>query len=115
VYGNGSNIRDWLYVEDHCCAIDKIIRQGSIGETYNIGGNNELSNLQVIYTICEILEELRPTDYSYAELITFVKDRAGHDWRYAVNTEKIEKELAWRPIESFSSGIRKILINYINP
>ncbi len=113
VYGNGSNIRDWLYVEDHCRAIDKIIRQGKIGETYNIGGNNELSNLQVIQTICEILAELRPTAYHYAELITFVKDRAGHDWRYAINTAKIEKELAWKPVESFSSGIRKILMNYL--
>lgn len=113
VYGNGSNLRDWLYVEDHCYAIDKVIRHGRIGETYNIGGNNELSNLQVIHTICEILEELRPTSYKYTELITFVKDRAGHDWRYAINTGKIEKELAWGPIETFASGIRKVLFNDI--
>jgi dTDP-glucose 4,6-dehydratase len=113
VYGNGSNRRDWLYVDDHCRAIDAVIRQGAIGETYNIGGGNELSNLEVIHTICEILEELRPTDYNYAELISFVEDRVGHDWRYAIDATKIKEQLAWEPIESFSSGIRKILFNYL--
>ena len=113
VYGNGSNIRDWLYVDDHCRAIDAVIGQGTIGETYNIGGNNELSNLEVVHTICEILAKLRPTYYNYAKLITFVKDRAGHDWRYAVDTTKITEQLAWKPKESFASGIQRLLFDYL--
>lgn len=112
VYGDGSNIRDWLYVEDHCSGIDTVICKGKLGETYNLGGNNELSNLEVIYTICDVLNKITPIAYHYAELITFVKDRAGHDWRYAINTEKIKKELNWQPKETFSSGILKILSPY---
>jgi dTDP-glucose 4,6-dehydratase len=112
VYGDGSNIRDWLYVEDHCSAIDRVIRNGSLGETYNIGGNTELSNLEVIHTICEILNKIRPISTHYADLITFVNDRAGHDWRYAINAEKIKKELDWQPKETFSSGILKTMFAY---
>lgn len=113
VYGDGSNIRDWLYVEDHCHGIDRVIRKGNIGESYNIGGNTELTNLEVVAIICEALTRLRPMNYQYADLITFVNDRAGHDWRYAINAEKIRKELAWQPKETFSSGILKTLHAYV--
>ncbi len=112
VYGDGSNIRDWLYVEDHCSGIDKVIRSGSLGEGYNIGGNTELTNLEVIETICEVLNNIRPINYKYSDLITFIKDRPGHDWRYAVNTAKINKELNWQPKKSFQSGILNILSSY---
>ncbi|MFZ0219866.1 MAG: dTDP-glucose 4,6-dehydratase [Candidatus Aquirickettsiella sp.] len=112
VYGDGSNIRDWLYVEDHCSGIDTVIRNGKLGESYNIGGNTELTNLEVIRIICDMLSSLSPTNYKYADLLTFIKDRPGHDWRYAINTEKINKELDWRPEETFSSGILKTLCAY---
>jgi dTDP-glucose 4,6-dehydratase len=112
VYGDGSNIRDWLYVYDHCSAIDAVIRRGRIGETYNIGGNNELSNLAVISAICDVLAKIKSSAFNYKQLISFVKDRPGHDWRYAINAEKINKELAWHPKETFSSGIIKTLTAY---
>lgn len=109
VYGDGSNIRDWLYVEDHCSGIDRVIRNGKLGESYNIGGNTELTNLEVIQVICDTLNNLIPLNYNYTDLITFIKDRPGHDWRYAINAEKIKKELDWQPKETFSSGIIKTL------
>ena len=112
VYGDGSNIRDWLYVKDHCRGIDRVIRYGKLGESYNIGGNTELTNLEVIGIICEVLSNIRPMSYKYTDLITFIKDRAGHDWRYAINAEKIRKELDWQPQETFSSGILKTLSKY---
>lgn len=112
VYGDGSNIRDWLYVADHCSGIDRVIRYGKLGESYNIGGNAELSNLEVIQNICEILNKLRSTRFKYKELITFVEDRAGHDWRYSINTEKINKELNWQAKETFSSGMLNLLLPY---
>ncbi|MEN9446748.1 MAG: hypothetical protein RJA25_37 [Bacteroidota bacterium] len=109
VYGDGSNIRDWLYVEDHCSGIDRVIRNGKLGESYNIGGNTELTNLEVIQVICDTLNNLISLNYNYTDLITFIKDRPGHDWRYAINAEKIKKELDWQPKETFSSGIIKTL------
>ena len=112
IYGNGSNIRDWLYVEDHCSGIDSVIRNGRIGESYNIGGNNELSNLEVINLIFDGLRKIRSVNFEYNDLISFVKDRPGHDWRYAINAEKINKELAWQPKETFSSGILKTITAY---
>ncbi len=112
VYGDGSNIRDWLYVEDHCSGIDRVIRSGKLGESYNIGGNTELTNLEVIGIICEVLSEIRPINYKYADLLNFTKDRPGHDWRYAINAEKINKELGWQPKETFPSGILKTLHSY---
>lgn len=114
VYGDGSNIRDWLYVEDHCNGIDRVIRNGKLGESYNIGGNTELTNIEVIGIICEVLSNIRPIDYKYVDLMTFIKDRPGHDWRYAINAEKISKELNWQPKETFTSGINKTLSAYIN-
>lgn len=113
VYGDGSNIRDWLYVEDHCCAIDTVIHKGEIGQTYNIGGNNELNNLDVIYSICEILNKIKPATRDYSNLISFVEDRAGHDWRYAINAEKIRKHLNWYPKETFISGLNKTIATYV--
>ena len=113
VYGDGSNIRDWLYVEDHCSGIDSIIRTGKVGEAYNIGGNTELSNLEVIEVICDTLHQLSLVRCNYAKLISFQEDRLGHDWRYAINTEKIMLELDWKPSESFVSGIQKTLITYL--
>lgn len=112
IYGNGSNIRDWLYVEDHCSGIDSVIRNGRLGESYNIGGNTELSNLEVINFIFDGLRKIRSMNFEYKDLISFVKDRPGHDWRYAINAEKINKELAWQPKQTFSSGILKTLIAY---
>ncbi len=108
VYGDGSNIRDWLYVEDHCVAIDLIIKRGRIGENYNVGGDNELTNLQVVDTICGLMNELYPRKESYKVLISFVKDRPGHDWRYAIDYTKIQKELRWRPVTDFLMGVKKI-------
>jgi dTDP-glucose 4,6-dehydratase len=117
IYGNGQQIRDWLYVEDHARALFKVVTEGQIGETYNIGGFNEKANIDVVYAICDLLEELVPEKpaqlESYRDLITFVKDRPGHDVRYAIDASKIEKELNWRPIESFESGIKKTVQWYI--
>lgn len=113
VYGDGSNIRDWLYVEDHCGGIDTVIQKGEVGQTYTIGGNNELSNLEVIYAICGIFNKIKPIVSDYTKLITFVKDRAGHDWRYAINAEKIRKQLNWQPKETFISGLNKTVYAYV--
>ncbi len=114
VYGDGSNIRDWLYVADHCRGIDTVLRNGRVGEVYNIGGDNEWANIDIARLICELLDERRPTDKPHAELIQFVKDRPGHDWRYAIDPGKMDKELGWRPVETFESGIRKTVDWYIS-
>jgi dTDP-glucose 4,6-dehydratase len=118
VYGDGSQIRDWLFVEDHARALVEVVTRGRVGETYNIGGHNEKRNLEVVETICALLDELRPWEESghrrsYRELITFVTDRPGHDLRYAIDASKIERELGWRPQESFESGIRKTVLWYL--
>ena len=111
IYGDGLQIRDWLYVEDHAKALIKVVTEGKIGETYNIGGHNEKTNLEVVEAICDLLEELAPEKPSsvcmYRDLITFVKDRPGHDARYAIDASKIERELAWVPEETFETGLRK--------
>jgi dTDP-glucose 4,6-dehydratase len=116
VYGDGQNVRDWLYVTDHCEAIRLALARGKPGETYNIGGRNELRNLEVVNTICAVLDELRPNDpvVPHNELITFVTDRPGHDRRYAMNASKIESELGWGPRETFESGIRKTVQWYLD-
>ena len=115
VYGDGQNVRDWLFVADHCEAIRRVLTQGRVGETYNIGGNNEVKNLDVVNTICSVLDELRPGDpvVPHAKLIKFVTDRPGHDRRYAMNTAKIEAELGWKPRETFATGIRKTVEWYL--
>ena len=115
IYGKGLNVRDWLFVTDHCEAINTIIRKGKIGETYNIGGNNEMKNIDIVTTICEILDEMEPSKKlkSYTDLITFVQDRPGHDLRYAIDATKIEKELGWNPAETFATGIRKTVAWYL--
>ena len=116
IYGDGSNIRDWLYVSDHCTAIRRVLEAGAPGEIYNIGGLNEKTNLDVVTTLCHLLDELkpRPDKASYASQITYVKDRAGHDQRYAIDADKIERELDWQPRHSFESGIRKTVEWYLN-
>ena len=116
IYGDGSNIRDWLYVSDHCAAIRRVLEAGAPGEIYNIGGLNEKTNLDVVTTLCDLLNELkpRPDKASYASQITYVKDRAGHDQRYAIDADKIERELGWQPLHSFDSGIRKTVEWYLN-
>ena len=116
IYGDGSNIRDWLYVSDHCAAIRRVLEAGKPGEIYNIGGLNEKTNLDVVTTLCDLLNELkpRPDKASYASQITYVKDRAGHDQRYAIDADKIERELGWQPKHSFESGIRKTVEWYLN-
>jgi len=115
VYGKGENVRDWLFVRDHCEAIYQVLSKGDLGETYNIGGNNEIQNIDVVKTICSVLDDLRPnTDGTmYEELITYVTDRPGHDFRYAIDASKIETELGWTPKESFESGIRKTIQWYL--
>jgi dTDP-glucose 4,6-dehydratase len=115
VYGDGQNVRDWLYVEDHCRAIRTVLSEGRVGDTYNIGGCNEKKNLEIVDTICELLDELRPNDpvVPHRNLIAFVKDRPGHDRRYAMDTRKIERELHWRPKETFETGIRKTVNWYL--
>jgi len=118
VYGDGMQIRDWLYVEDHASALYKVVTEGVVGETYNIGGHNEKANIEVVKTICELLEQLvpnKPVDVEqYRDLITYVKDRPGHDVRYAIDASKIERELDWKPAETFESGIRKTVEWYLN-
>jgi len=124
IYGDGSQIRDWLYVEDHARALYKVVTEGVVGETYNIGGHNEKKNIEVVETLCSILDELKPISdnpafsrssmVNYNELITFVKDRPGHDVRYAIDASKIDKELGWVPEESFETGIRKTVKWYLN-
>ena len=116
IYGDGSNIRDWLYVTDHCLGIMTVLEKGRVGETYNIGGNNEKTNLEVVKTICAILDELHPNSpvTPHDKLITFVKDRPGHDARYAINASKITRELGWQPLENFETGIRKTVAWYLD-
>ncbi len=116
IYGKGDQIRDWLYVEDHARALYKVVTEGVVGETYNIGGHNEKQNIEVVKTICKILGELRPQANAepYESLITFVKDRPGHDLRYAIDATKIGNELGWKPEETFESGIRKTVEWYLN-
>jgi dTDP-glucose 4,6-dehydratase len=116
LYGDGQQIRDWLYVADHCRAIRRVLEAGRVGETYNIGGRSERRNLEVVQTLCAILDELkpRPDGRSYAEQITFVRDRPGHDRRYAMDITKIERELGWRPAETFESGLRKTVRWYLD-
>ena len=115
VYGKGHNIRDWLYVEDHCAAVYTVLQHGEIGETYNVGGNNEIRNIDIVKTICAILDEMRPSPNgkSYGNLISFVKDRPGHDFRYAIDASKIKTELGWTPKETFESGIKQTIEWYI--
>jgi dTDP-glucose 4,6-dehydratase len=113
VYGDGSNIRDWLYVEDHCRGIDAVIRKGSVGETYNLGGCNEWANIDICKKICKLMDNIQSASQPHASLITYVKDRPGHDWRYAVDQSKIERALHWRPEETFESGICKTLEWYL--
>lgn len=116
VYGDGQQIRDWLYVTDHCAAIRCVLANGKPGETYNIGGWNEKANLDIVHTVCALLDELRPRSdgKSYREQITFVADRPGHDRRYAIDAHKIERELGWKPAETFESGIRKTVRWYLD-
>lgn len=115
IYGDGKQIRDWLYVKDHCCAIRAVLDNGRVGETYNIGGCNEKKNIDIVKAICEILDELNPRidGLSYREQIVFVKDRPGHDRRYAIDAGKIERELGWSPTETFETGIRKTVQWYL--
>jgi len=114
IYGNGLNVRDWLYVMDHCKGIDLAFQKGRSGETYNIGGNNERNNLYIANTICEILDHIAPKTVPYKNQITFVKDRPGHDFRYAIDASKISNELGWKADENFESGIKKTVNWYIN-
>jgi len=116
VYGDGQNVRDWLYVLDHCRAIDRVLAAGTPGQTYNIGGHNEVKNLDVVHTLCNLLDELRPRadGRSYREQITFVADRPGHDRRYAIDAGKIERELGWTPQETFASGLRQTVQWYMD-
>ncbi|MFT4803763.1 MAG: dTDP-glucose 4,6-dehydratase [Psychroserpens sp.] len=113
VYGKGDQIRDWLYVEDHARALYKVVTEGEVGETYNIGGHNEKQNLEVVQMICSILDELVPKEFRYSEQIRFVADRPGHDRRYAIDATKISKELAWTPEETFETGLRKTIEWYL--
>lgn len=117
VYGDGAQIRDWLYVEDHARALYKVVTEGEVGETYNIGGHNERKNIEVVQTICRLLDEmvpLKPTGINkYEDLITYVADRPGHDMRYAIDASKIHRELGWKPQETFESGIRKTVEWYL--
>ncbi len=115
VYGTGENVRDWLYVDDHCEAIHTIIENGKIGETYNVGGNNEIMNIDIVKTICNILDEIKPSTHlkSYMELITFVTDRPGHDFRYAIDSSKLKNELNWQPKETFETGIKQTINWYL--
>jgi dTDP-glucose 4,6-dehydratase len=115
IYGNGSNVRDWLYVEDHCSAIRRVLEAGKIGETYNIGGWNEMTNLDVVHTLCDMLDQAQPkASGSYRDQITYVQDRPGHDQRYAIDATKIERELGWKPAETFETGIQKTVQWYLN-
>ena len=115
IYGDGQHVRDWLYVEDHCKAIMRVLQDGRLGETYNVGGWNEKPNIEVVRTLCALLDELQPRadGQSYATQMTFVKDRLGHDRRYAIDARKLERELGWRPEETFESGLRKTVQWYL--
>jgi dTDP-glucose 4,6-dehydratase len=115
IYGDGLNVRDWLYVRDHASAIRAVLASGRVGETYNVGGWNEKTNREIVHTVCDLLDELKPSAAgSYRRLITFVKDRPGHDRRYAIDARKIERELGWRPAETFETGIRKTVQWYLD-
>ena len=114
IYGDGQNVRDWLYVEDHCDGIRAVLDRGIPGQTYNIGGRQEMSNLELVRQLCAILDELKPAEKPYESLITFVKDRPGHDRRYAMDIAKIERELGWQPQETFASGLRKTIEWYLD-
>jgi dTDP-glucose 4,6-dehydratase len=115
VYGDGLNVRDWLYVKDHCAAIREVLARGRVGETYNIGGWNEKTNIDIVTTICALLDEFKPDPAGgYSRLISYVKDRPGHDRRYAIDARKLERELGWRPAETFESGIRKTVRWYLD-
>lgn len=114
VYGDGLNVRDWLYVGDHCAAIRRVLEAGTVGEVYNVGGWNEKNNLEVVHTLCDLLDTLKPRAHgSYREQITFVKDRPGHDRRYAIDARKLERELNWKPAETFETGLRKTVQWYL--
>ena len=114
VYGDGKQVRDWLYVEDHCEAIDLILRNGQPGETYNIGGNNQPANIEIVVMICQLLDKLIPVQGGYERLIKYVNDRPGHDRRYAMNIDKIRSELGWTPRESLASGLEKTVGWYLH-
>lgn len=114
IYGKGDNIRDWLYVDDHAKALALVLEKGVPGETYNVGGNNERTNLEVVETICDILDELRPKEKPYRDQIVFVKDRPGHDKRYAIDATKLKTQLGWRPEENFDTGIRRTIQWYLD-
>jgi dTDP-glucose 4,6-dehydratase len=115
VYGDGMQVRDWLYVKDHCSAIREVLARGRLGETYNVGGWNEKPNIEIVKTVCALLDELRPDAAgSYSRLITYVKDRPGHDRRYAIDARKLERELGWKPAETFETGIRKTVRWYLD-
>jgi dTDP-glucose 4,6-dehydratase len=114
IYGDGMNVRDWLYVGDHCYGIRTVLEKGVLGQTYNIGGRQEMANLEVVRLVCSILDELVPSDKRYEEQITYVKDRPGHDRRYAMDIRKIERELGWQPRETFASGMRKTIQWYLD-
>ena len=116
VYGDGMQIRDWLYVKDHCSAIRRVLEAGRLGETYNVGGWNEMPNIEIVKHVCSLLDAQRPRadGQSYAEQISYVKDRPGHDRRYAIDARKLEKELGWKPAETFDSGIRKTVQWYLD-
>jgi dTDP-glucose 4,6-dehydratase len=113
VYGDGQNVRDWLYVGDHCTAIHTVLKNGRVGETYNVGGLSEKKNLDVIHILCAILDELHPEGAPHDKLITYVKDRPGHDRRYAIDCRKLQGELGWAPQQSFESGIRRTVEWYL--
>lgn len=117
IYGDGQNVRDWLYVEDHCAAIREVLARGRLGEVYNVGGWNEMTNFDIVHTVCGLLDELRPDPGgAHSRLITHVADRPGHDRRYAIDARKIERELGWKPVETFDTGIRKTIEWYLaNP
>ena len=114
IYGDGKNVRDWLYVLDHCTGIKLALDTGKLGETYNIGGRNERENLYIAHTICKLLDQLEPKNHPYIDQITFVTDRPGHDFRYAIDASKIENELGWKADENFESGIKKTIEWYLN-
>lgn len=115
IYGDGMNVRDWLFVGDHCSAIRRVLAAGTLGEVYNVGGWNEMPNIEIVKTICALLDEMRPDPAGpYARLITYVKDRPGHDRRYAIDARKIERDLGWRPAETFETGIRKTVRWYLD-
>lgn len=116
IYGKGANIRDWLYVEDHCRAIERVVEAGIPGEVYNVGGNNEKTNLEVVHTLCSLLDEMLPDSpfFPHRNLITYVADRPGHDMRYAIDASKISRELGWEPLETFETGLRRTVQWYLN-